>query len=29
MMEDTGQILLWVGIGLFLALAIADTGRQD
>ena len=29
MMEDTGQFLLWLGIGLFLLLAIADTGRQD
>ena len=27
-MEDTGQFLLWLGIALFLALAIADTGRQ-
>ena len=28
-MEETGQFLLWVGIALFLALAIADTGRQQ
>jgi len=29
LMEETGQFLLWVGIALFLALAIADTGRQE
>ena len=28
-MDDTGFVLLCVGIALFLALAIADTGRQD
>lgn len=28
-MDDTGFVLLCVGIALFLAIAIADTGRQD
>lgn len=28
-MEDTGFVLLCMGIALFLALSIADTGRQD